>query len=387
MPITKTDDDVLSPRRLRVLVGDDQSDVREALRLLLKGAGHQAVTADSPSAVLEAAQGSRFDLVLIDLNYARDTTSGQEGLDLVTALQDRRMTAPIIVMTAWGSVDLAVEAMRRGAADFVQKPWDNQRLLAAIDKLDRQSRKRHSAEQQEKSEWDIARNVQQKLFPHDGKRLDTVDYAGLCWPARQVSGDYYDFLDSGPGRLGFLLADVSGKGIGAALLMANLQAAFRMQTELGDCDPMAMIPPINRQFHASTPPEQYATLFYGLYEERHRRLQYVNCGHPAALLLRAGGEVEYLEATSTVVGLFPTWTGEARSVSAAAGDTLVLCSDGVLEAGANRETDFGADRLVQVVKSCRHLPIRELMENTLEEVRRHEAVPEDDCTLVGLRFC
>src|SRR6266545_6335392 len=103
---------------MKVLVSDDLPDVREALRLLLKGAGHQAETVDSPAALLEAAARSGFDLILMDLNYTRDTTSGREGMDLLAELESRRNPSPVVVMTAWGDIELAVEAMRRGAADF-----------------------------------------------------------------------------------------------------------------------------------------------------------------------------------------------------------------------------------------------------------------------------
>src|SRR5271166_5603521 len=105
-------------RGLRILVGDDQPDVLEALRLLLKGAGYDSVLVDSPQALLRAARAEPFDLILMDLNYARDTTSGAEGLDLLSSLEEQQNVAPIIVMTAWGNVELAVEAMRRGACDF-----------------------------------------------------------------------------------------------------------------------------------------------------------------------------------------------------------------------------------------------------------------------------
>ncbi len=118
--------------RPRVLVADDQPDVLEALRLLLKGEGYAIETAGSPAGALSAASSSDFDVVLVDLNYARDTTSGQEGLDLLTRLTALDRTLPVVVMTAWATVDVAVEAMRRGARDFVQKPWDNTRLLAIV---------------------------------------------------------------------------------------------------------------------------------------------------------------------------------------------------------------------------------------------------------------
>jgi DNA-binding NtrC family response regulator len=116
----------------RVLIADDQPDVLEALRLLLKGEGFEAVTASSPAEVLAAVESTDLDLALIDLNYTRDTTSGREGLDLLTALRELDGTLPVVVMTAWGSVEGAVEAMRRGARDYIEKPWDNERLLTTI---------------------------------------------------------------------------------------------------------------------------------------------------------------------------------------------------------------------------------------------------------------
>jgi DNA-binding NtrC family response regulator len=118
--------------RTRILVADDQPDVREALRLLLKGEGFETETVASPTAVLSALEAREFDALLMDLNYARDTTSGQEGLDLLSNIRAKDSTMPIIVMTAWGSLELAVEAMRRGAKDFIQKPWENARLLAIL---------------------------------------------------------------------------------------------------------------------------------------------------------------------------------------------------------------------------------------------------------------
>ena len=125
-----TSSDVLS--KARILIADDQADVLQALRLLLKGEGCEIETATSPSGVLAAVDARDFDVALIDLNYTRDTTSGEEGLTLLSRLQQLDTPMPVIVMTAWGTVDLAVEAMRRGARDFVQKPWDNERVLAVV---------------------------------------------------------------------------------------------------------------------------------------------------------------------------------------------------------------------------------------------------------------
>jgi DNA-binding NtrC family response regulator len=122
----------MSRPKSRILIADDQPDVLAALRLLLKGEGYETESADSPGAILAAVEERDFDAILMDLNYARDTTSGQEGLDLLARIQMLDGTVPVMVMTAWGSVELAVEAMRRGARDFIQKPWENARLLAIL---------------------------------------------------------------------------------------------------------------------------------------------------------------------------------------------------------------------------------------------------------------
>src|SRR5690349_14595858 len=116
----------------RLLIADDQPDVLEALKLLLKGEGYEVETAASPRAVLAAVEAGDFDVLLVDMNYARDTTSGAEGLDLLSRMQNLDAAPPVVVMTAWGSIDGAVEAMRRGARDYVEKPWDNRRLLVTL---------------------------------------------------------------------------------------------------------------------------------------------------------------------------------------------------------------------------------------------------------------
>jgi len=369
-------------RKLRILVGDDQVDVLEALRLLLKGAGYQSVLVDSPQALLRAAGAEPFDLILMDLNYARDTTSGAEGLDLLSSLESQKNSAPIIVMTAWGNVELAVEAMRRGACDFVQKPWDNARLLGTIRKQADEAVARMKADRQVKSELEIARNVQQKLFPGQTRHLPSIDYAGQCVPAREVSGDYYDFLDIGDSGLGFVLADVSGKGVAAALLMANLQACFRSQSQDALRQPASMLKAVNKLFCESTPPEHYATLFFGNYDDRSRRLRYVNCGHLPPILLRANGTVERLEPTATVLGVFLNWSSEEGSVDLAPGDTLVIFSDGVTEAGVETAAEFGEDGLLRVIRENHAGSAETLVTAIIGAVAGEK---EDDVTVVAIR--
>jgi len=367
---------------LRILVGDDQVDVLEALRLLLKGEGYQSELVDSPQALLRAARSKPFDLILMDLNYARDTTSGEEGLDLLSNLEAQDNAAPVIVMTAWSNVELAVEAMRRGACDFVQKPWDNARLLGAIRKQAGEAFERVRTERRVKSELEIARNVQQKLFPNQTRRLASIDYAGQCVPASEVSGDYYDFLDIGTDGLGFVLADVSGKGVAAALLMANLQACFRSQSQESIAQPALMLRSVNKLFYESTPTEHYATLFFGTYDDRTRRLRYANCGHLPPFLLRADGTVERLASTATVLGIFSKWNCEERTVDLHSGDTLVLFSDGVTEAGIETEEEFGEDGLLSVIQSLAGSTADALVAGIINAVAGEK---QDDVTVVAVR--
>jgi sigma-B regulation protein RsbU (phosphoserine phosphatase) len=369
-------------RSLRILVGDDQPDILEALRLLLKGAGHQNVLVDSPQALLRAALAEPFDLILMDLNYARDTTSGEEGLDLLSSLEAQSNVAPVIVMTAWSNVDLAVEAMRRGACDFVQKPWDNARLLSAIRRQAVEGSARIKANRRVQTELEIAHNVQQKLFPHKTRQLASIDYAGRCVPAREVSGDYYDFLDVGESALGFVLADVSGKGIGAALLMANLQACFRSQPAGALQHPAAMLRSVNKLFYESTAPEHFATLFYAHYDDRERRLRYANCGHPAPILMRADGRVERLSSTATVLGVFSEWTSDERIVDLHAGDILVIFSDGVPESGIENDTEFGEDGLLSLLRANASADAETLVNRIVGAVAGEK---QDDVTVVAVR--
>jgi len=377
-----------SPRQPRVLVSDDQHDILTALTLLLKLNGFRPTTVDSPEQALETAKADAYDLILMDLNYTRDTTSGREGLDLLRALRNTGHAGPIVVMTAWGNVALAVEAMRLGASDFVQKPWDNDRLLETVNtQLSRAAEERRRKERAH-SELDIARHVQQKLFPQKLKALRTAEYAAHCSPARHVGGDYYDFFDAGEHRLAGLLADVSGKGVAAAMLMANLQATFRSQFDGELPEATEMLCTINRLFYASTPPEQYVTLFYFEYDDQIRTLRYVNCGHPAPALLRSSGVSERLPATGTVIGLFPACDIEAQEVQIEPEDLLTMFTDGATEFLDEIGEEYGEERLIALAASARRLGVQAALRHItckLEALNGAGQEQMDDQTLVLLR--
>jgi phosphoserine phosphatase RsbU/P len=314
----------------KVLVIDDQADIREALRLLLKRAGYAIQMAESPNDALAAAAFCDHDLIVMDMNYTSDTTSGREGLDLLERLHAQRRDVPIIAMTGWSTIELAVEAMQRGACDFIPKPWDSHQMLAVLEKhLNAGHSDRRSASKD--AELTIARNVQRRLLPQPHLSACGLECECVLLPAGDIGGDLCDFFEIDSCGVAFLLGDVSGKGIGAALLVANLQASIRSQPELAR-SPVKLLERVNRLFFQFTRPEHYATLFFGVYEADMRRIRYVNCGHPSPVLLRANGEFELLDATATVLGAFNGSIFAERAVSLGQGDRLVLFSDGLTEA-------------------------------------------------------
>jgi sigma-B regulation protein RsbU (phosphoserine phosphatase) len=184
--------------------------------------------------------------------------------------------------------------------------------------------------------------------------------------------------------MGFVLADVCGKGIAAALLMANLQGCFRSQADRAS--PAALLHEVNRLFYDSTPPEQYATVFFGQYDDLARRLRYVNCGHLPPVLSRAAGGIERLESDATVLGIFPDWTCTEAVVELGPGDTVVMFSDGVTEAGIETDQEFGEDRLIAMIEAGRHSALEPLIGAIVEAARGYSAAGQtDDITVVGIR--
>jgi serine phosphatase RsbU (regulator of sigma subunit) len=201
--------------------------------------------------------------------------------------------------------------------------------------------------------------------------------------ARQVGGDYYDFLNLGRDRLGLVIGDVSGKGIAAALMMANLQANLRSQCAIAVDHPRGLLRSVNRLFYENTTENAYATLFFAEYDDGAKRLRYANCGHLSALLLRSDGALERLDSTSTVLGLFNEWDcrmGESRLY---AGDTLALYTDGVTESFNDAGEEFGEERLVEALRRRRGLSSQALIEAIVAELRRFSPYEQsDDITLI-----
>src|SRR5690348_655198 len=250
---------------------------------------------------------------------------------------------------------------------------------------------RHAAQ-----EMEFARQVQARLFPQKLPPLRTLEYAGGCAPAREVGGDYYDFLELRPGRLALVLADIAGKGVSGALLMANLQANLRSQYALALDDICQLLSSVNRLFYENTGDSSYATLFFADYDDSTRRLRYVNCGHLPPLLLRRCSHstadptplsnVERLDSTSTVLGLFKAWDCNVSEITLSPGDTLLLYTDGVTEAANSSGEEFGESRLLETACSHYKLNAGPLLDSVIQAVQQFSSEKQaDDITLVVAR--
>jgi sigma-B regulation protein RsbU (phosphoserine phosphatase) len=340
------------PAPPRVLVADDQLDVLLALRLLLREAGLHVDDAASVPEVRARLDRAEYDLLLMDLNYARDTTSGAEGLALLADVHDRDPLLPVLVMTGWGSIDTAVEAMRRGACGFVHKPWDNEALTVAIRREVEHGRALRSTHRRAAREQCEAQAIQRALLPSDLPRLPGCDVAARWQPATTFGGDLYDVTLLADERVAISIGDVCGKGLPAALLMANVQASVRACAAL-DQSPGAVVGRLNRDLSRNVALRRFVTLFIAIYDGATRRLTYCNAGHPAPLLVRADASIVRLESGGTVVGAFEDSPYSEATIDIGTGDHLVLITDGVTEAAQTDGRQFGDEALFEALRAPR----------------------------------
>ena len=353
----------------RILIADDQPDVLNALRLLLKGQGYETEGVASPAELLRSLEAREFDLLLMDLNYARDTTSGREGLDLLSHLKEREDAPAIVVMTGWATVGLAVEAMQYGVADFVEKPWTNTQLLEVLQKQialgrERRASRRRAAQEDldnrviaqqfhhQELEVAEARSIQQGLLPKSIPQRPGYEISSAWQPAQSVGGDYYDVLEFDDNSLGLCIADVAGKGLPAALLMSNLQAAVRGLASPA-LAPDGLCSRLNSLVCHNTGADRFITFFYAHLDGPARLLHYANAGHNPPILLHADGSHERLQAGGGVLGVFPRHKFASGAAQLAPGDRLILYTDGVTEACDAGDEEFGEVRLLRLLQEHR----------------------------------
>lgn len=268
-------------------------------------------------------------------------------------------------------------------------------LTRELEEHRREHAERWESERRAALELETARQVQAKLFPQTQPALETLEYTGTCIQARQVGGDYYDFLDLGRERLGLVIGDVSGKGTPAALLMANLQAHLRNQcatywsrpfTPFALEQPQRFLVSVNRLFRENTTDSAYATLFFAEYDDRTQRLRYANCGHPPPIVVRRNSELERLDSTCTVLGRFKEWDCAVGECHLFPGDTLALYTDGLTEAFNPEGEEFGEQRLIQTLRRCPELSTDCVLAALVDDVRQFSPREQhDDITVVVAR--
>jgi phosphoserine phosphatase RsbU/P len=353
--------------KLRRLAVEDPREARKAFLLLF----------DSGNSVLEQFLGQ--------ISSPADGRLRHLVASSLRNNRDKERLAPYLI--AWHEIETD-EFAKRAMAAALEGVKTESALAHEVARLTAAMGREMAQRERLNRELEIAREVQEHLFPQRLPTVPGLDYCGQCRPAREVGGDYYDFLELPEGRLGIAIGDVSGKGVGAALMMASLEASLRALAPVVQ-DPADLMERVNSLVCQASSSNRYATLFYGEYHPATRRLTYVNAGHNAPVVLRnCGGAYQMLrlETGGPVIGFLPQ-PYQRGVFSHEAGDLVVLFTDGVSESMNLRDEEWGEERLIELAKTCHGLPAPEGMRRILAAAQAFAAgAPQhDDMTLVVLR--
>jgi phosphoserine phosphatase RsbU/P len=366
----------------KILVVEDEPGIAFSLESDLEADGYQVtVVGDGVEAVHRAA-AEPFDLILLDVMLPH-----KDGFEVCRELRQTGLSTPILMLTAKSEECDKVLGLDLGADDYVTKPFRPRELRARIRAALRHQPNGAPLSADLQRQLHVASKVQQRLFPQHRPPVATLDYTGICQPALAMSGDFYDFLEIAPGRLGLVVADVAGKGIPAAMLMASAHASIRTHAPLlgNACgDVMAQL---NRSLYEATDASQFATVFYAVYDAPSRRLIYANAGHEPPLILRAGEPFARLDSLTPPAGLFAAMPPLQESIQLAAGDWLAIFTDGITEALNENGEEFGADSVREVMARHCGETAGGMRDAILAEFQRHSrgVVQADDVTLVVAR--
>jgi sigma-B regulation protein RsbU (phosphoserine phosphatase) len=364
-----------------ILIAEDQEYVREALAMLLRGQGYSVTLCASPNEAVAAAQERPPDVALLDMNYQRDSTSGIEGLELIQRLREMDGTVPIIALTAWGNVDLAVSAMKHGASDFIEKPWHNEALLEKVSSLRQRVQQVRSSQRISDFQRHDAQELQTRIVPQRHLVAGEVEIFGDSVPADAVGGDYFGVWRPTADTLHFCVADVSGKGTPGAMIAAMLYASVSTLSSSSN-NPELILGQVETILRNQLGEGHYVTMFYGVLDLKTQLLQFVNAGHCPPLLRRSDGTMESLAPTRPVLGFALDTAFRSERLRLAAGDRLLLYTDGVSEAANDAGDEFGSERLVDMLNDAAG-PLPEQWRAIMDEVRHHAAGGfTDDATLL-----
>ena len=372
----------MTPDPATILIADDQEHVREALALLLRGQQYSIVLSASPGEALAAAREHLPELALLDMNYQRDSTSGIEGLELIRQLRELDPTIPIIALTAWGNVDLAVSAMKHGASDFIEKPWRNDALAQKVGSLIGRARELRSWQRVTDYERQDAQQLQTRIVPQRHIVTRGVEIFGDSLPAGVVGGDYFGVWQPTADMLHFCVADVSGKGTPGALIAAMLYASVSTLSSSSN-SPEILLARVESILRNQLGQGHYVTIFYGVLDLHSRVLHFVNAGHCPPILRRKDGAIEMLAATRPVLGFMLDSDFRSERILLSAGDRLLLYTDGVTEAASADGTEFGPERLEELVAGTAEQSLSGRYAHIMSSVREYAAGKlSDDATLL-----
>jgi serine phosphatase RsbU (regulator of sigma subunit)/signal transduction histidine kinase len=380
----------LDPSKPVILYAEDNPDMRSYIRGLLAGDYSVFLAVDGRDGI-EKARQYKPELILAD--HLMPYMSGRDLLNQVRSDPELR-SIPLILLTALGGTEARIEGFAAGADDYLTKPFDEQELLARIRNLLRaraQERVLASINRRMESELQVAREVQSSLLPHEVPRIPGWDFAARWQPVREVAGDYYDFILTGEGQLGLVIADVCDKGAPAALFMALTRSVVR--ASLGRTSSFADdIACANRQICADSTSGMFVTLVYAQLDPEAGRITYVNAGHIPPLLCKPnarGGQGSSIELTRTgmALGVIADAPYEQRTVQLNLGDFILFYTDGVTDATDLREQQFGLERLQQAILDHRHLPATDIitgLERAMDDFRG-TAIQFDDVAIVVVK--
>lgn len=372
-----------------LIVDDEPSNLQKLQRTFLED--FRIFQADSGDRALDLLKIESVDVIITDQRMP-----GMSGVDLLSRSLRWCPQALRVILTGYTDVDYLMDAINQGNVHrYITKPWEPFALRQTVLKdLEHARLKRQNQFLEEQLR--IAKEVQNQLLPRRIPRLPGLDIAGVCRPAGQVGGDYYDFLQLNPHQLWFAVGDISGKGISAALLMASLQASLRSQVPRQRATLGALLAEINSLLGALTEDNKFATLFCGVIDDKRRQLTYANAGHNPAFLLSAGlsastangpNHPHRLEATGPPLGLFSGSRYEEVTVGTTTGDTLVVYTDGIIEARNSRGEDFGEHGVLGPSGDAT-LSSQELQQEVIRGVLEHrgDRPLTDDLTLVVIKW-
>lgn len=367
----------------RILVVDDDADINRLLRARLNARGYKTETAGDGIEALAQIDAFDPDVVFLDVSMP-----GMNGLDVLDRVRQQGRDLAIVMTTAFGSEQVAIDALRRGADDYLRKPFEASEFQAVLERnVARLELRRQNAqlraeldEQRRQLEAELKRaaEVQAELLPDHPPAMAGFEIAARCVPAREVGGDFYDWLTPSPDLFSFSLGDAMGKGMPAALLMATVRAALRAVSAMNP--PGATLDILAKALqHDFARSGNYMTLFHARLNVETRRLYYVDAGHGYAFLRRASGQVEELKSGGLPLGLFPDQTYQAGITTLQPGDVLVVFSDGLTDA----IPDGGSDRL-RVAEYLAGLTGAQEIVDQLVRYATLTGAPPDDVTVLAL---